>query len=108
MQFLEFYYHINQKLPLIQYLSYQPKLYYHLPSFTFQVFNAISTAMVIISQKGPEFRTDYTAEEIGEIEEKASWVTKLPVEIELGYTAKKMLFDEFLYWLRLNLLSRLG
>ena len=51
MQFLEFYYKIN-RLPLIGYLSYQPKLFYELPSFTFQVFNSVSTATVVISHKG--------------------------------------------------------
>lgn len=52
MQFLEFYYKINEQLPLIRYLSYQPKLFYNLPSFTFQVFNSASTSVVIISHKG--------------------------------------------------------
>ena len=42
-----------EKLPLIDYLSYQPKQFYYLPSFTFQVFCSSSTSTIIISETGP-------------------------------------------------------
>jgi hypothetical protein len=108
MQFMEFYHKIGQQLPLLSYLSYQPKQFYYLPSFTFQVFaaHASSTATILICEKGPEFITAFSAQETAEIEERASWVGKLPLEMEFGYVDRKMLFDEFLHLLRLNILRK--
>lgn len=55
MSFLQFYQQMGEKLPLIHYLSYQPKQFYYLPSFTFQVYCPTSTATVLISEKGAPF-----------------------------------------------------
>ena len=80
-------------MPLIDYLSYQPKQFYYLPSFTFQVYCSTSTSTVMISEKGQEFITEFSGEEIIKIEQGAALVGKLPLEMEFGYTDKKMLMD---------------
>jgi len=69
---------MNTQLPLISYLTYQPKQFYFMPSFTFQVFSPTSTAIVVICEKGPAFVTEFTAGEVAEIEEIASRVHRLP------------------------------
>jgi hypothetical protein len=68
MQFLEFYYQINEKLPLIRYLSYHPKLFFLLPTFTLQVSTYNSVCTIIISEKGIPFTTEFSPEEIQTME----------------------------------------
>lgn len=62
MQFLEFYYQMTKKLPLISYLSYHPKLFYLLPTFTIQVSNNVSACTVVFLEKGVEFVNEFSAE----------------------------------------------
>lgn len=61
MNFIEFYYQLSLKLPLINYLSYQPKQFYYLPSFAFQIYNPISTCTIVISEKGTPFETIFSS-----------------------------------------------
>jgi hypothetical protein len=52
VHFLEFYYDMTKRLPLLGYLSYRPRLFYLLPTFTLQVATPASACTVIISERG--------------------------------------------------------
>ena len=53
---------MTKKLPLINYLSYHPKLFYLLPTFTIQVSNSVSACTIVFSEKGPFFVNEFSKE----------------------------------------------
>ena len=55
---------MTKKLPLINYLSYHPKLFYLLPTFTIQVSNNVSVCTIVFSEKGNAFGNEFGWEEI--------------------------------------------
>ena len=75
------FHHRLTSLPLIDYLTYRPKLFYRLPSFTVQVSNQHSACTLIFAEKGLPFRTDWTTSEVEEVEAQAGSYHKMPKEI---------------------------
>ena len=49
--------------------------------------------MVVICEKGPAFQVEFGEREAEGIEERASWVHKIPQEMEFSYTDGDMSMD---------------
>ena len=99
---------MKQRLPLLDYLCFQPLQFGRLQPINLQVSNDVSVCMVVI-KPGLPFRTYFSADEVAEIEERASWFVKMPEIIELGYSSEPtMSFLHFLYLLRLNIILKVA